>query len=440
LEGNEYQYELSYTPAQLEIFFANPEAKFKIIPKGRRLGVTRGASHAFIEWAIEGVSPMLWVDTINGNIERYFERYFLPALRGLDKECVQWDWNQQKKILKINNSIIDFRSADAPESIEGFGYKKIFLNEAGIILKDDYLYSNAILPMMMDYPDSQLFAAGVPKGKVKKDGTKHKFYELWERAETNHVGYWGKKYSSYDNPILTKEDIAAIETEISDKEAAQEIHAEFTESEGTNPFAFNYSATKHESTEAVLSRDRQLFISIDFNLNPFAVNFAHHWRDSTGEHCHVVQERAIPNGSIPAMIDYIKSQFGYWLPTCRLTGDAMGKAGQIGHQDRASLFKQLQYGLSLAPTQVVVSGNPTHAISRNDVNYFLLHFPDYKINPETCPETCRDFKRVQCNTYGEIIKANRKDLNQRADFIDCERYRVNSFWKEWIERSRRTKR
>ena len=55
---------------------------------------------------------------------------------------------------------------------------KIFLNEAGIILKNNYLYTNTILPMLMDYPDSQLIAAGVPKGKIKKDGTEHIFYTL----------------------------------------------------------------------------------------------------------------------------------------------------------------------------------------------------------------------------------------------------------------------
>lgn len=163
---------LTHTKPQREIFFEQT-AKYVIVPKGRRSGITLGGKNAFISYGLDHISPMLWVDTINGNIDRYFDRYFYPTLSQLPKSL--WNWNSQKRELRINDSIIDFRSADKPESIEGFGYKKIFLNEAGIILKDDYLYTNAILPMLLDFPDSQLIAAGVPKGMHKRDGTPHIF-------------------------------------------------------------------------------------------------------------------------------------------------------------------------------------------------------------------------------------------------------------------------
>lgn len=430
--------ELSYTPAQNEIFFENTNAKFKVIPKGRRVGITRGAAHAIIDWSVDQGGTMLWVDTINGNIDRYFDRYFSPALKQLPASV--WNWNQQKKILRIYDTLTDFRSADSPESIEGFGYKKIFLNEAGIILKDDYLYSNAILPMMLDYPDSQLIAAGVPKGKLKKDGGTHKFYELWSKVESGEPGYWGKKYSTFDNPFLTKSDIETIISELSSAEERQEIYGEFLEAEITNPFAHQYSKEKHESLLAVEDKNKKLFIAIDFNLNPFAVSFEHIWRDLKGEHDHVFNEKAIENGSIKKMIDYIGDKYRYWLPTCSLTGDAGGKAGQLSDDNARSFFNQLKDGLGLHTTQIQVNSNPTHIQSRNDVNYFLLNYPDYKINPVNCPETCKDMVRVQCNSFGEIIKANRKDASQRGDFIDCRRYSINVWQKQWIENHRKQNR
>jgi len=427
--------ELTYTPAQNEIFFSNTDKKFKVIPKGRRLGVTRGAAHAFIEWSLDQVGTMLWVDTINGNIDRYMDRYFFPALKQLPK--TKWDWNQQKKILRIYDNITDFRSADSPESIEGFGYKKIFLNEAGIILKDDYLYSNAILPMMLDYPDSQLIAAGVPKGKIKKDGSTHKFYELWENVLRNEPGYWGKIYSTFDNPLLTKIDIETIISELSSAEERQEIYGEFLEAEITNPFAHQYSKDKHESVLAVEDKTKKLFIAIDFNLNPFAASFEHIWRDAMGYHDHVFNEVAIDNGSVSKMIEYIGNKYRHYLPTCSLTGDAGGKAGQLSDDNARSFFRQLQDGLSLHPSQIQVRSNPTHVQSRNDVNYFLQYYPDFKINPATCPETCKDMVRVQCNSFGEIIKANRNDASQRGDFLDGRRYSINTWQKQWIETHRR---
>lgn len=428
---------LEYLPCQIEIFHENTEASFKIIPKGRRFGFTKGAAHACMEWMSEGIYPLLWTDTINGNIDRYFDRYFRPVLKLIPKKY--WNWNQQKKIFTLGDAYMDFRSADVPQSIEGFGYKKIILNEAGIILKDDYLYSNAILPMLMDYPESQLIAGGVPKGKFKRDGTKHKFFELWEKVVAGEPGFWGKQYSSYDNPLLTKESIQQIFDEISPAESDQEIFAKFTETEGTNPFAHQFRKEKHESEVAKLDRNKPLIISIDFNINPFAITFHHIWRDTIGDHHHVVQEQAIDNGSIPAMIDFIKTNFGYWLPSCTMTGDASGDKREISQVDLASLFTQLQRGLNLRTSQIVIPPNPTHFISRNDVNYVLLHHPDFKINPATCPETVKDMKRVQWDSLmNKIIKADRSSAAQRADFLDTIRSSIHTFHHDWVLRHQKT--
>lgn len=227
--------ELSYTRPQIDIFF-NTDAKFNVIPKGRRFGATHGASHACIEWILEG-HAILWGDTVNANIDKYVERYFLPALKHNDLPYI---WSSQKKTLKIEGAkgFVDFRSADRPENWEGFGYSKIILNEAGIILKNTYLYTNAVLPMLMDYPNAQLFALGVPKGKkartAEKD-TEHPFYTLYKRAKSGQANYRLKVYSSYDNPLLSKEDIKELSDEIrkmNPQMKLQEIDGEFVDGVG----------------------------------------------------------------------------------------------------------------------------------------------------------------------------------------------------------------
>ncbi len=221
--------ELTYTPQQNEIYFNIPKGvRFQIVTKGRRFGATMGAAHAFIEWACEG-QHLLWGDTINSNIDRYIERYFIPALQ---KTNINYQYRKQQKQLNIENGYIDFRSADRPENWEGFGYDKIFLNEAGIILKNKYLYTNAVLPMLMDSPDSVLIAAGVPKGYRTKDGDEHPFYTLYKNAKNGQKGYNVKEYTSYDNPFLTKEDIEALRDEIgrmSQSMMDQEIYGKFVE-------------------------------------------------------------------------------------------------------------------------------------------------------------------------------------------------------------------
>jgi len=226
--------ELTYTPAQMNVFFEIPDnVKFQVVTKGRRFGATRGAVHAFIEWCLEG-KKLLWGDTIHSNIDRYVERYFMPAL---NKNKIEYSYQRQMKQLTIGNGYIDFRSADKPENWEGFGYDVIFLNEAGIILNNKYLYSNAVLPMLMDSQASMLIAAGVPKGKFCKGESRkkeeHPFYTLYKAAKNNTPRYRLLEYSSYDNPLLPEEEIKELESEIarmSPGMVEQEIYGKFVDS------------------------------------------------------------------------------------------------------------------------------------------------------------------------------------------------------------------
>lgn len=209
-------------PAQQQMF-DNP-ARIVTVPKGRRFGATRGGANDYIAKALSGeFSKGLWVDTVNANIERYVERYFIPALNKLPEGM--WKWRKQQKILEIKNAYIDFRSADNPETIEGFGYDKFFLNEAGIILKSNYLWNNAIKPMLWDYKAKGVIA-GTPKGKGI-------FEELYQRGldplQTDYASY---KFSSFDNPHIQHQVIMEDIKSMPERVVKQEIYAEFLDDTG----------------------------------------------------------------------------------------------------------------------------------------------------------------------------------------------------------------
>lgn len=223
--------ELQYTEHQLDFLFDHKEtARFIIVPCGRRWGKTKGACNGTIEWMIEG-QKLLWGDTISSNIDRYVDRYFKPEL---NKSDIKYNWSSQKKLLELPDfgGYMDFRSADRPENWEGFGYDKIILNEAGIILKNDYLYTNAVLPMLMDSPGSKLFAIGTPKGKVTKEDKEHRYYSMYKRAISEDPLYDLFQFSSYDNPFLSNDDVQALEDEMkmmNPQMVRQEIYAEFVD-------------------------------------------------------------------------------------------------------------------------------------------------------------------------------------------------------------------
>ena len=221
----ELELEITYHKNQEKIFFES-NARFKVIAKGRRFGLTRGFANYIIEQMLEGLSPILWVDTVYGNIERYVDRYFIPTLKSLPKNL--WKYRSNRNDLRIGNSVCDFRSADNPENIEGFGYALIVVNEAGIVLKNRNLWTETILPMILDYK-AKVLIGGTPKGKtVKRTKERHLFYELFDRKSKDWEAF---NFTSYDNPLLDKKEIDELVKEISPVLRDQEIFGKFIEAE-----------------------------------------------------------------------------------------------------------------------------------------------------------------------------------------------------------------
>lgn len=201
-----------------------------------------------------------------------------------------------------------------------------------------------------------------------------------------------------------------------------------------NPFAFQFDE-RHHVGACVFIPQKRIIVSVDFNLNPFAVTFSHFWVDRDGIHCWVFDEASIKNGSIPEMVDLIDRKYGNFRHQMIITGDYMGRHGDISQRGNSSYYDQLRRGLKLSKFQIKVLPNPRHENSRADVNQMLFMSKgphDFKISPR-CKGVVRDFKYVQCDAEGKIMKKNRADLDQRADYIDTIRYVVNVFWKRHLK-------
>ena len=424
--------DLSLTKQQSEIFDYVGPARFHTIKKGRRFGFTYGAAIKCIEWCIDGEGPILWGDTVHGNLTRYVERYFLPKLKDIPHH-----WRQQDKQLTICGQNIDLRSAEQPQNWEGFGYRKIILNEAGLIFEDPYLYTNAVLPMMMDYPDAVLFAGGVPKGKLLKDGREHPFYTLDKMGHGQSALHRSVTYTSYDNPFLAPEDVSLLENEIaamSPEQVKQEIYGEFIDAVSGQLFAHKFDPAKHVK-ECKQIPTQPVYISIDFNVEPFCAIFAHIWEDQHGPHCWIFREESIKDPTVSEMVARIRSIVPHHL-LIQMTGDRGGSARRLGEKSTASLFDDLTRLLNLNSRQLELPANPPHLKSREDVNYVLVHHPDFRIDP-SCKGLIRDNLSVCVEKDGSIIKGDRKQAAQQADLIDGERYLINTYLRRWLTDHRR---
>ncbi len=276
--------DIPMTPQQMEFFYGGEYSEinylehFNCCPKGRRFGITNGAANFVIDQMLANTIKVLWVDTVQVNLDKYYVRYFkIPILSQIKKEY--WSYRSQAKELHILNSVMDLRSAQKPENIEGFGYDLIIINEAGIVLKGQKgrnLWLESIFPMTMDYK-ARVYFLGTPKGRrAKKDEKPEKhslYFELASRGlylpESNSPLESCKKlpnwrtinYTTYDNPILDPEVIKEVEAEVPFALRRQEIHGEFIDKGDETVFKTEWFHIVHELPPEHLWR--RLIISMD---------------------------------------------------------------------------------------------------------------------------------------------------------------------------------
>lgn len=259
---------------------------------------------------------------------------------------------------------------------------------------------------------------------------KEDVYNLWRNNELPPSWkYISSKIS--DNPYISEEYKESLKM-LPEHEYDVFVNGNWDLIKVENPFFHAFNPIAHVSKEAIFDPKKQLFISIDFNLNPFGCIFGHIFKENNKECAYIFDELSISNGSIPAMIDAIKERYSGQLSTCFITGDAMGNRGEISQRDNASLYMQLQRGLGISVKQLRVTSNPTHENSRVECNFALKNIEKLLVHPDNCKGLVRDFRIVQCDAFGGIIKRNRKDISQQADLADCFRYFIHSFLGKWV--------
>lgn len=229
-----------------------------------------------------------------------------------------------------------------------------------------------------------------------------------------------------DNPYISAEYLESL------KELPPIQYQRFVEGdwdvmdEVSNPFLYNWEDSKHIDDSVVLNENVPVYFCVDFNINPLCAIVIQERQGGAN----VLSEIKIDKGSIDALCDRIE---GMGVPSglIRICGDAMGSGGNVFQRDNASAYMQIKRRLRLSDRQLIIPANPKHKNSRVDCNAALKKLT-IKVNSVNCKGFVFDAKQVQCDSEGSIIKSNRNNLSQRADFLDCFRYFVNAILKKYL--------
>lgn len=386
-----------YLPSQEQVFFPLEQKRFTVVTKGRRAGLTQGAAQAFMEKSLsEKKIRILWGETIYSNVQRYVDLYFMPTLNRLPQSM--WSWHSKLMQLNILDTVIDFRSADTPENWEGFGYHVIFLNEAGIIMRNPDLYKKTVLPMMLDYKDSQLIAAGVPKGKKLKNGDPHPFFELWERAAKDPTCV-RHNFPSRSNTFLNAENLIEIESVLDPKMRLQEIEGEFID-QTDNPYLYEFDVQRHVVDSYEVLNSAPIWLALDFNVSPNTCLVG----QAPDPYSFCIFDEISINGGTADVCKVVRQRYSHFLDRGMVfvAGDATGNSRNSisGELTNYILIKK---ELGIRDSQLKVKRVNTPLDSSRAICNGILNKLEVTVT-KNCTQTIIDCQLAEVDAGGNLIK------------------------------------
>jgi hypothetical protein len=214
---------------QLDIFTS--PYRFIILVAGRRYGKTRGSVNKLMEESLRAPHdiPVAWISPTYKQSKiafRYFKKLF-----GKTRLFLRPPNESNLEIITLGGGMIQFRSAERAEHIEGEGYKFIVVEESWDVLSDPDVWLRILRPTLMDVQGKALFI-----GRADFENTF--WHSLYLKGLTNNPNWKTYHATSYDNPLIIQDEIDSYKEEegMTDDIFNQQIMAEFLPESG-KPFA-----------------------------------------------------------------------------------------------------------------------------------------------------------------------------------------------------------
>ena len=201
----------------------NDRTRFKIVAAGRRTGKSRLAAWLLIVNALEaGKGHVFYVAPTQGQARDIMWQTLLE----LGNPVIVSSHINNLQIKLINGATISLKGADRPETMRGVSLKFLVMDEYADMKPE--VFEQILRPALADQKGNALFI-GTPMGR-------NHFYELYQYAELeDDPTYKAWHFTSYDNPLLDKEEINVAKKSMSSYAFRQEFMASF-EARGSEMF------------------------------------------------------------------------------------------------------------------------------------------------------------------------------------------------------------
>ena len=211
-----------YAPRKSQkVVHASP-ARFMAVDAGRRWGKTILG----LNWLLEGIcqegGPAWWLAPIYAQSKMAFRRLCSAARAGGADSAIKDKSISELRLEFANSQVMEFKSADNPDTLRGEGLRRVVLDEAARIKRE--IYEEVVRPAVSDTHGRILFLS-TPKGK-------NWFYEIYTRGQDPlQKEFQSWKFPTADNPAVAKADIEQAQQSLPIDVFSQEYLAEFLENQ-----------------------------------------------------------------------------------------------------------------------------------------------------------------------------------------------------------------
>jgi hypothetical protein len=214
---------------QREYLAARDDHRFRVLCWGRRTGKSEiGGVEAF-RYAVENPgSTIWWVGPTYGQANDYgFDKLYPKIPKALLAE--EPKRSKPREIYFKNGSVISFRSADRPDSLDGAGVDFLIVDEAA--QTPEMVWYQHLRPTLTDTQGDATFIS-TPRGQ----NWFHDWFSRGQSSDPDHADVWSSQAASYENPHVPDSEIDDAAIEIPDRVFKQEYLAIFVdEGEGVFP-------------------------------------------------------------------------------------------------------------------------------------------------------------------------------------------------------------
>ena len=286
--------------AQLEIAQASLEHRYLVIRAGRRFGKSALALNIVLREAVYNPGRY-WI--IAPEYTQAKSIYWRDLVSEYVPPGIILKKNDNELILEImssvpgKTSVIEFKGSDREDKLRGAGLKGVILDEYAF--QKEYVWDKVVGPMLVQTDGWAIFI-------TTPNGVSNHFKKFWDTAvamEAEGADWKTFHFTSYDNPLIKRENLDAERARLTEEFFTQEYLAEFAKFVGLIYTAFD---------ERVHVRDFEIdehwnfYRSIDFgSTDPNAVSFIGMDKDGV---CYIFDELYITDIRTSELAELIKQK------------------------------------------------------------------------------------------------------------------------------------